>query len=153
MRERTGQIFQDKKGKGNWIARLCYSNSNGKRTAIQRKAENKTQAREILKGLLETVDKGGRKAIDAEKMTVNDLCDFYAEHYLFEAKVVNGRKVSGLRSHITVKGYIRLIREYLGAVKLKTLTYEDLRTFQTKLLERKTRQSEKMSHWYRQSFV
>ncbi|HEX8196259.1 MAG TPA: tyrosine-type recombinase/integrase [Pyrinomonadaceae bacterium] len=144
MKQRTGQIYQDKKT-GNWIARVDYKNKNGKRTAVKRKADNKTHAREVLKELLETLEKGGRKAIEAEKLTINDLCDYYEKNYLKPAKVINGRKVSGLRSEITVKGYIKLFREYLGGIKLKQLTYEDLRAFRDNMLERPTQQSERIS--------
>jgi integrase len=144
MRQRTGQIYQDKKT-GSWIARVDYKNLNGKRTAVKRKANNKTHAREVLKELLETLEKGGRKAIEVEKLTINDLCDYYETHYLKPAKVINGRKVSGLRSQVTVKGYIKLFRNYLGGIKLKQLTYEDLRTFRDKMLERSTQQSENIS--------
>ncbi len=144
MKQRTGQIFQNKKS-GEWIARVCYKNDNGKRTAVQRKADNKTHANQILKELLETLEKGGRKAFDAEKLTINDLCDFYKENYLKPAEVINGRKVSGLRSHITVKGYIKIFREYLGGKKLKELTYEDIRSFRDKMLKRSTHQSTRIS--------
>jgi len=144
VKQKTGQIFQDKKT-GEWIARVGYQNSNGKRTAVQRKADNKTHAREVLKDLLDVLENGGRKAIEVEKLTINDLCDYYEKHYLKPAKVINGRKVSGLRSEVTVKGYIKLFRDYLGGIKLKQLTYEDLRTFRDKMLERSTQQSEKIS--------
>jgi integrase len=144
MRTRTGQIYQDKKT-NNWIARVDYKNTNGKRTSVKRKADNKTQAREVLKQLLETLEKGGRKAFDAEKLTINDLCDFYQEHYLKPAEVINGRKVSGLRSHVTVNGYIKVFREYFGGIKLKELTYEDIRTFRDKMLKRSTHQSARIS--------
>ena len=144
MKQRTGQIFQHKKT-GEWIARVCYQNSNGKRTAVQRKANNKTHAREILKELLETLEKGGRKAFEIEKLTINNLCDYYEKHYLKPAKVINGRKVSGLRSEIIVRVYIKLFRENIGGIKLKQLNYEDLREFRDKMLERSTRQSDKIS--------
>ena len=101
MRQRTGQIFQHKKT-GTQIARVCYKNTNGKDTAVQRKAENKTHAKQILKELLETLEKGGRKAFDIQKLTVNDLCDYYATHYLKPAQYVNDRKVAGLRSYMRI---------------------------------------------------
>ncbi len=53
MREKTGQIFENKKN-GCWVARVCYQNSNGKRTAIQQKAETKplcTGSAEVALGL------------------------------------------------------------------------------------------------------
>ena len=69
MKERTGQISENTKT-GIWTARVCCKNTNGKRTAIQRTAENKTDAKKLLKQLLEKLENGGRKAIDAEKLRV-----------------------------------------------------------------------------------
>ncbi len=46
-RSRTEQVFQDKKT-GDWIAGVCYKNTNGKRTPIRRKVENKTRVKQSL---------------------------------------------------------------------------------------------------------
>ncbi len=46
MKERIGQIFENKKGL--WTARVCYKNKNGKRTAIQQTAENKSEANFVI---------------------------------------------------------------------------------------------------------
>ncbi|HEY0460887.1 MAG TPA: site-specific integrase [Pyrinomonadaceae bacterium] len=141
MRERTGQIIENKK-KGLWIARVCYKNKNGKRTAVQRTAETITDARKILKELLDKLENGGRKALDAEKITVNFLCDYYLKHYAKPPQYVNGRKAAGLRSHVQIKGYIKVFRESFGDVKLKSLTYDDLREFRAERLSTPTHQSE-----------
>jgi hypothetical protein len=117
MKERTGQISQNKKT-GIWTARVCYKNSNGKRTAIQRTAESKTDARKILKQLLEKLENGGREAIDAEKLTFNDLADYYEKHYAKPAKFIDDRKVEGMRNVSRVKGFIKQFREYFGKIKI-----------------------------------
>jgi hypothetical protein len=140
MKQRTGQIFQNKKN-GELTARICYKNNNGKRTAVQRRAENKTDATKILKELLETLENAGRKALDAEKITVNDLCDYYQNHYAKPPQYVNGRKVAGLRSPVQIKGYLKVFRESFGGLKLKALTYDDLREFRAERLLTPTRQS------------
>jgi integrase len=143
MRQKEGFVYQEKNG--NWYARVCYKNSNGKRTSIKRKADNKTHAKQLLKQLIETLDNGGRKAIDAERMTVNDLCDYYAAHYLKPPQYVNGRKIAGLRSFASVGGYIKVFRDDLGNIKLKELNYDDLRTFRNGRLNTSTHQSEQRS--------
>ncbi len=76
MEGRTGQISENKKT-GIWTAQVCYKNTNGKRTAIQRTADNKTDARKLLKQLLEKLENGGREAIDAEKLNFYNLADYY----------------------------------------------------------------------------
>lgn len=144
MRTRTGQIYQDKKT-GNWIARVDYKNKNGKRTAVKRKADNKTQAREVLKQLLETLEKGGRFAFDAEKITINFLCDYYEGIYCKPPQYVNGRKVAGLRSFVAVRGYLKVFRQYFGALKIKSLSYDDIYKYRLQRLSTPTHQSSQRS--------
>jgi len=109
MKERTGQIFENNKN-GLWTARVCYKNKNGKRTAIQRTAESKADAKNILKQLLEKLESGGREAIDAEKLIFNDLADYYEKHYAKPAKFIDDRKVEGMRNVSRVKGFVKLFR-------------------------------------------
>lgn len=128
MRERTGQIFVNEKN-GLWTARVCYKNTNGKRTAIQRTAESKSDARKILKQLLEKLENGGREEIDAEKLTFNDLADYYEKHYAKPAKFIDDRKVEGMRNYKKVKGFIRQFRLYFGKMTIKRISYEEILSF------------------------
>lgn len=137
MKERTGQISENKKT-GIWTARVCYKNTNGKRTAIQRTADNKTDAKKLLKQLLEKLDNGGREAIDAEKLTFNDLADYYEKHYAKPAKFVDDRKIEGMRDVSRVKGFIKLFREYFGKMKIKQIGYEEIVAFRSYRLSIKT---------------
>lgn len=144
MKTRTGFVYKDKKT-GNFYARVCYTQENGKRTSIKRKVENITHGKQVLKELTSTFENGGREALDAEKMTFNDLCDYYSKHYLTEAQYIEGRKVAGLRSVANVRGYVNVFRERLGRRLLKSITYDDLRSFRAKRLKTPTHQSEQRS--------
>lgn len=144
MKTRTGQIYQDKQT-GTWTVRVDYKNKNGKRTAIKRKAENKTHAKEVLRQLLETLEQGGRDAIEAEKITVSSLCDYFEERYCKPPQYVNGRKVDGIRSFVQVRGYLRVFREHFGILRLKSLTYDDLRDYRSQRLSTSTHQSKQRS--------
>jgi integrase len=134
VRERTGQIFENKKT-NDWTARVCYKNSNGKRTAIQRKAKDKVDAKRILKQLLETLEQGGREAVDIENLTFNDLVDYYERHYAKPAKFIDNRKVEGLRDLGRVKGFIKQFRSYFGKMKLRQVTYSEILSYRNKRLE------------------
>lgn len=125
MRARTGQVFQSKKT-GKWIARVCYKNSNGKRTAIQRTAESKTDARKIVKQLIAKLDSGGRRTIEMDKLTFRHLVDYYEAHYVKPAKFIDNRKVEGMRNLGRVKGFLKLFRAYFGESKLQHITYGDI---------------------------
>ena len=144
MKSRTGYVFKDNRS-GSWYARVTYTDNRGKRRDIKRRVESKSKGSELLKTLVHEFDNGGRAAIDAEKLTFNDLADYYAEHYLMPAQYVNGRKVAGLRSVVTVRGYVNVFREYFGRQRLKTITYDDLRTFRLRRLKTATQQSDQRS--------
>jgi integrase len=137
MRERTGQIFISKKT-NEWTAGVCYKNSNGKRTAIQRKAKDKSDARKILKQLLEMLESGGREAVDIEKLTFNNLVDYYEKHYAKAAKFIDNRKVEGLRDLGRVKGFIKQFKAYFGMMRLRQITYDDILTYRSKRLKTPT---------------
>ena len=143
MKARKGYVYQEKNG--DWYARLTYTDNSGKLRNIKRKANNKSHGEEVLKELIRDFDAGGAEKIDAAKITFNDLCDFYEKHYLSEAKYVNNRKVAGLRSAVTVQGYINVFREYFGRQKLVTITYEHLRSYRNSRLTTSTHQSKQRS--------
>jgi integrase len=128
MKQRTGQIFENKKN-GLWTARVCYNNTNGKRTAIQKTAIDKADAKKILKQLLEKLENGGRETIDAEKLTLNDLADYYEKHYAKPAKFIDDRKVEGMRDLGRVQGFVKQFRLYFGKMKIKQIGYEEVLSF------------------------
>ncbi len=130
MKERTGQISENTKT-GIWTARVCYQNTNGKRTAIQRTANNKTDAKKLLKQLLEKLDNGGREAIDADKLTFNDLADYYEKHYAKPAKFIDDRKIEGMRDYKHVKAFVKQFRLYFGKLKIKRISYEEVLSFRS----------------------
>ncbi|HST51590.1 MAG TPA: site-specific integrase [Pyrinomonadaceae bacterium] len=143
MKSRSGYVFHDKKG--NWFARVTYTDRNGKRKNIQRKVENKSKGDELLKKLVNSIDSDRGASVEAEKLTFKDLAEHYEKHYLKEAQYVNDRKVSGLRSVVSVRGYVNVLKEYFGKQKLRTITYEDLLTFRNTRLKTPTHQSEQRS--------
>ncbi len=130
MKEKVGQIFEHKKT-GHWVARVCYRNTNGKKTAIQRTSKDKEDAKKLLKELLEKFENGGRQAIDAEKITFNELADYYEKHYAKPAKFVDDRKVEGMRNYKRVKGFLKIFRSYFGKLKIREIGYEEIVAFRS----------------------
>lgn len=141
MKARKGYVYFDK-NTDSWKARFTYTDNTGKRKNVKRKANSKSHGEEVLKQLIRTYDSGGGAALAAEKVTMNDLCDYYAEHYLHPAQYVGNRKIAGLRSVTSVEGYVKVFREHFGKQKLKAINYEDLRVFKLKRLKTPTQQSE-----------
>lgn len=128
MRERTGQVLFNKK-LNHWVARVGYTNSNGKRTAVQRKAGNKVEAKAIVKELIGKLANGGREIIEIEKLSFNDLANYYEKHYAKPAKFVDNRKVEGLRNLKRVKGFLKIFRDYFGQMKLNRISYGEILSY------------------------
>lgn len=145
MKARKGYVYYNEERKA-WYARLTYTDNSGKRKSIKKRANSKTHGEEeVLPQLIATFKVGGRPAIDAEKLTFNDIADYYEKHYCKEAQYVNGRKVSGLRSVAAIRGYLKVFREHFGRQKLRTIAYEDLLSFRNRRLTTPTHQSEQRS--------
>jgi integrase len=140
MRARTGYVYQNKKS-GTWYGRVTYVDQKGKRKNVQRRADNKEHAKEVLKKLVRTLDDGDSRTLDGERFTFGDLADYYTENYVQEAQYANGRKVAGLRSSVTVQGYVKVLQRHFGGQRLSTITYDDLRALRAQRLKTSTQQS------------
>jgi integrase len=120
----SGYVFNDESKR--WYARLTYTNEKGIRCNIRRRAENKTQAKEILRELLQDLDNLGYKALDGTRMTFAELADFHKRTYLNPAEYVNGRKVTGLRSYRDLRLRLATLRDHFGSRKIRFITYGEI---------------------------
>jgi hypothetical protein len=94
-KERTGCIV---KKYGVLYARVTYRDSAGKRKEIARVAANKTEARKILKQLLQATEASPQtieQRIEGDRMTFNQFANIYTEHKLVAPQYRNDRKISG----------------------------------------------------------
>lgn len=141
-RARTGSIFKretsnKKTGKAvtTWWARLTFTDPiSGRRRDLQRKAEGRAHAREMVQALLAEFDASDGRAFLHENKTFSDLARYFREHFLVPAQYVDGRKVAGLRSLPTVLGQLKVLEENFGCIRLRQLTNGDLRTFRARRL-------------------
>jgi integrase len=125
-KERSGYIGQEN---GKWFARVTFTDSYCKRRNIKRKAQTENEAKGLLKKLLHQVDGEGEKFFDAEKITFNDLADYYEKHFCQPAEYSDGRKVSGLRDVGRAKGVLKHFRKFFGHKKIRSITYGDLLSY------------------------
>ena len=125
-KERSGYIGQEN---GKWFARVTFTDSHCKRRNIKRKAQTENEAKGLLKKLLHQVDGEGEKFFDAEKITFNDLADYYEKHFCQPAEYSDGRKVSGLRDVGRAKGVLKHFRKFFGHKKIRSITYGDLLSY------------------------
>lgn len=136
-KERKGYIYQDKKGR--WYARLTFTNEQGKRRDIKKRASNSKSASKALAALLREIEDFGLKPLDSANMTFAELCDFFEKHYLKPAEYIGDRKVSGVRSIVPALAAVTALREYFGSRPIREITYSEIRTYKTVRLKTPTR--------------
>jgi integrase len=140
---RTGYAYKGEAGK--WWARFDYTDENGKRRTIRRRAENKTEAKELLRHLLQKHRENGQQLFDGERMIFDGLAAYYEKTYLKEPEYVNGRKVAGLRSAYDFRLRLDVLRQHFGKRKLGSITHDDIERFRAVRLQTPTRHGNQRS--------
>lgn len=118
---------------------------NGKRKALWRSGSTKTEARDRLRQALrerESLITSGRYGPNT-KFSV--ILDWYLGRYAVAATYVDDRKVSGLRSEASVRGYAKALREFFGERGLSSVSYSELESYKVKRLLGKTRRGSRRS--------
>ena len=115
MKARTGSIVKRKPrirgAKATWWARVTYIDpKTGKRHDLQRRAQSKAHARDLLQALLREIDATDGQGPLSERKTFAELCDYFEKHYVKAAEYVDGRKIGGVRSLGTAKGQLKVTR-------------------------------------------
>jgi integrase len=129
MRARTGSIYVRKSDK-TIFARVTWVDAvTGKLKQKHKKANSRSHARELIKEMIREGDDHGFESLDYNRLTFPNLADYYEKHYLTEALIAEGRKVSGLRSLKTPKLFLSIFRAHFGRKRLRSIGYSDLRSF------------------------
>lgn len=133
----TTSVSRRKKrtGKPKWVARCVYLDDEGKRREKTQEALTKADAKDLLKSLEAKFKRSEGREIEADKMTFNDLASYCEKHYFKEAEYINERKVSGLRSFVSVKAYVATLKNYFGNHKIKTIKYDHIRAYRNARLK------------------
>lgn len=134
-KEKEGSI---KLRDGKIYARVTYIDESGKRHELMRRAENRTEAKEIIKRLIRELENHGEKTVQTDKMTFAELSNYYSEKYLIPAKYVNERKVAGLRSVVHTKAFLPPLINYFGRKRIRNITHRDLLQYKLARLETPT---------------
>ena len=133
----TGYVFEDEHNR--WFCRFDYQDESGKRRTIRRRAENKTEAKKLLDRLLKDYEKRGRDGLDGDRMSFNDLAEFYESTYLHPPQYVDGRKVTGQRDHYNSKCLLRILRQHFGTCKIKTISHGQIERYRIVRLQTPTK--------------
>jgi integrase len=122
-----------------WV-RFFYYDAIGKHKEKMRRAENATQAKQIIKDLEREFDTGGARALDADKLKFRQLAEQYKEKRLIapiydDPDSDNRRKVAGLKSWKDARRNLEVLVEHFGELPIKKIEYEHLLDFKVKRLE------------------
>lgn len=144
-RQRTGCVIE-RKDRDGWWARLSYSDKSGKRRTLQRKAQNRTEAKQLLKKMLREVEDHGPEIVEADKMRFAALAKIYEERKLIPPEYEGDTKTKGLRSYKSQKRRLKTLVDYFGKKLIRSISYSDLEQFKDDRLALATWRGDKRSY-------
>lgn len=118
-----------------YVARMIYLDASGKKRERTKEFPTRRDAEDHLREQELKFKRSGGREFEAENMTFNDLADHYEKYYAKEAEYSEDRKIGGLRSLAPVQGYVKVLRERLGRLKLAKVTYSVIREYQSERLK------------------
>jgi len=130
---------------GKWYGRVRYSLPNGKRKDIWMPAQDKTHAAQLVKDKLRELETTGETDINSDRVTFSQLAEKYKERKLFAAKIINDRKVAGLKSLDSANAELEALKDWFGTQRIKTITHSEVETYKLKRLETKTKHEKQRS--------
>lgn len=126
------KIFKRKSGKSKdkWIIRIQYFDEIlGNSKVMERQAEKKSDAIDKRDRLIDEVRKSHGQSQKGERMTFDSLTDVCENTFYKPAVIVEGRKITGIRSVLNVKTHLRVLRKYFGKRLIKEITTESLTSY------------------------
>ena len=132
-----------------YYARVTYVDDIGKRREKEKRANNRSHAKELIKEMLRELDDYGSQVFENGKTTFAELADFYDETYLIDPQYVDGRKIVGLRSAYDYQLRLKVLKDYFGKKRLRSITHGDIERYKIARLKtpvvtgRNTRGTEK----------
>jgi hypothetical protein len=139
------KIFKRKSGKSKekWIIRIEYFDKlQGKTRFVERQADRKTTAADERDRLVDEIKKTQGQIQPGERMTFEQLADVCEKVFYKPAVIVEGRKISGVRSYESVKFQINNLRTFFGKRMINEITTESLTDYK---VWRLTTKSEKLN--------
>ncbi len=127
--EVKSKVFKRKTGKSKnkWIVRIEYFDDiKGKKCFMERHADRKGDATDLRNKLVDEVKKSHGQSQTGERMTFNDLAAICEKNFYQPAEFAEGRKISGVRSPITAKSQLDVLRKFFGKRLLRGITTESL---------------------------
>ncbi len=142
MRSVEGSVYFSEDW-GRWVARLRYTDAEGKRREKKRHCLTKRQASAMVRQLKE---EASTTAVNLDRRTFRQLDQHYREKHLHKAVMVGGQKVSGFRQPVkAVAHYMDGALEFFRDKPLEDIRFSDLQAFKAATLARPTIQGRQRS--------
>ncbi|MDQ3636075.1 MAG: site-specific integrase [Acidobacteriota bacterium] len=121
---------------GNRIyARIQYNDEiTGKRKEKLRRADNRTDARKLIKKMRDELEDGGQTALNSDKLTFSEVAELYEKTKLIPPVFQNGIKVTGIRSYDKQKSLIKPLKKYFGRKAIRNIKPSDLEAYKAERL-------------------
>lgn len=129
---------------GNINARVTWT-ENGKRKALWRSGATKTEARDRLREALKERETLNVSGVYSPRSKFSQVLDWYLKRYAVDPVYVDDRKVSGLRSSKSVKGYAKALEAHFGERAIGSISYADLESYKSERLRGKTKRGKHRS--------
>jgi integrase len=120
---------------GRWYGRVRFTLPNGKRKDIWMPAESQSDAARLVREKLEELRVTGETDINPDRVIFKQLAAKYKERKIFPAKIVNGRKVAGLKSVAPVLTAWKALAEGFGRQRIKGITHSDIEQYKLARLD------------------
>ncbi len=144
-RQRTGCVIK-RKDRDGWWARLSYADKSGERRTLQRKADNRTEAKQLLKKMLREVEDHGPEIVEADKMRFATLAKIYEERKVIPPEYEGETKTKGLRSYKSQQRRLKTLVETFGKKLIRSISHSDLEQFKNDRLALPTWRGDKRSY-------
>jgi integrase len=117
-----------------YVARITITDpATGQRRDVRRRGDHQADAYQLLNDLRREIDATGTAPHRLGKVFSPDLTSHYLTHYVTPPKYRDGKKISGLRSHKSVRGYVRILELLLGPTPLRRINFKRLRDLRAEL--------------------
>lgn len=97
--------------------------------------KNKTDADNLVENFKGELKTHGGKIVDASKMRFEHLADTYKQKKLFPAKIINGRKVGGVKSVAPALAALNSLRLHFDKRRIKSITHSDIESYKLMRLD------------------
>jgi integrase len=116
--------------RGYIYARVLYYDSSGKRREWRKRADSKTDARELIRQFEAELKSSGVVIVESRHRTFSQVAAEYERVELIPAVIVDGHKVAGKKQLDTPKGILKqVLIPYFGRRPIQSITRPDIEEF------------------------